>query len=193
MELFVVGKRRVKKFVFVLFFLHFVMALVSLPLAKLSAAVDTASISKTSTTIKEEASKSSVLTFKEWREQVAKDSRLKVNSLNTDLSRQIDVSKNFSKTDDLRASNHLIDDLKRQVQIEKMRYEATAELSLREYFVAYLMASKGVDQRILELSKRLSPEEVAQLLRSYAEIVSQSRHSLGIQSSTQAQAPSNEQ
>lgn len=190
-----VGKHRVQKFVFVLFLLQFVMAFLFLPSSETFAATNTSHVSATigSATVKIEPTKNTVLTFKEWREQVAKDSRLKVNALNTDLSRQIDVSKNFSKTDDLRASNHLIDDLKRQVQIEKMRYEASAELSLREYFVAYLMASKGVDQRISELSKRLTPEEVAQLLRSYAEIVSQSRHSTGANSSSQAQAPSNEQ
>jgi len=141
------------------------------------------------TSQKAEAVKPSVLTFLEWREQVAADSKLRAEALRLDLSRQVDVSKNFSRTDDLRASSHLIDDLKRKIRIERMKQEAAIELSLREYFVTYLMASKDSDQRINELSKRLSAAEVAQLLRSYAEIVNQTRHS----SSTQALAPNNEQ
>lgn len=109
----------------------------------------------------------SVMSFGEWKQHTKKDIQDRMISLQSKISDQKELGKNFNGQD-----HHGVNDqLFSQLRNEKIRLEASEDLTFHEYFVSYLMPQKDLDKKIAELAKTLKPEEIRELMASYGDIV----------------------
>lgn len=71
-----------------------------------------------------------------------------------------------------------------QLQLEKEEYQVSIakELTISDYFVGYLTKQKDLKAAISEVSGRLTPEEVAELMSAYATNFFSSQPSVGAMS-----------
>ena len=63
------------------------------------------------------------------------------------------------------------DNLQAQLRFEKVKLEASEDLSFHEYFLSYLSEQKDFEQKVAELAKVLRPEEIRELISSYNDLV----------------------
>lgn len=106
-----------------------------------------------------EVKTSKLMSYTEWKIHTRQEIQKKITLLEQKLSEQKEAKKRSD------------DDLTTQLRSEKIRYEASGDLSFHEYFLSYLAEQKDLDSRIGELAKSLKPDEVKELIGSYATII----------------------
>ncbi len=98
-----------------------------------------------------------LLSFNEWKTQTRQEIQKKISSLESKMAKPTDEA---SKTQ-----------MKAQLRSEKMKLEASEDLTFHEYFLSYLAEQKDLAKRISELSKTLKPEEIRDLINSYGDLI----------------------
>ena len=120
-------------------------------------------------------SPASVMSFGEWKQHTKRDIQDRMISLKSKISDQKILSKNFigpvSHGNTVESNKQNADVLSSRLRNEKIRLEASEDLTFHEYFVSYLMLQKDLDKKIAELAKTLKPEEISELMASYGDIV----------------------
>lgn len=102
---------------------------------------------------------SKLMSYGEWKSHMRFEIQKKITRLEQKLS---DQKESHKKVDS---------DLNTQLSSEKMRLEASADLSFHEYFLSYLAEQKNLNDKIAELAKSLKPDEIKELISSYAHII----------------------
>lgn len=117
----------------------------------------------------------SVMSFGEWKQHTKRDIQDRMISLQAKISDQKIIGKNFNGADQsatvVESNKQKTDQLSSQLRNEKMRLQASEDLTFHEYFVSYLLLQKDLDKKIGELAKSLKPDEVRELMASYGDIV----------------------
>ena len=62
----------------------------------------------------------------------------------------------------------LLEELQQQAEKDQYQLSITKDLTISDYFVGYLTVQKDLTATIAEVSSRLSPEEIAELMHAYA-------------------------
>lgn len=114
---------------------------------------------------------SGVKSFREWKSAKLQDAQLKVKFLKEkikpDAAQHSTHDPNLKKniTSEAGLSSELHDQLEREL----LNLSLTQDLSMTDYFVGYLTKQSSLDVAIRDLSTRLTPEEVAELMSAYAQ------------------------
>ena len=91
----------------------------------------------------------SVMSFGEWKQHTKKDIQDRMISLQSKISDQKTIGKNFNSADHnvaaVETNKQKTDQLSSQLRNEKMRLEASNDLTFHEYFVSYLLLQKDFD------------------------------------------------
>ncbi|MGZ3725956.1 MAG: hypothetical protein ACXWPX_12035 [Pseudobdellovibrio sp.] len=117
-----------------------------------------------------------VKSYLEWKTSKVAEVESKIKSLKSQLSSR--TAAKASKDPNLMAvqkdnknkiESGLNPDLQSQLDDELLNLSNTQDLTISDYFVGYLSKQSSVDEAIEEVSSRLSPEEVAQLMKALAD------------------------
>lgn len=116
--------------------------------------------------------------YKSWKNDKVAFSKTKVNEIKKTLLVQKSIHQaigsdpNLKKTQSTQSgiSPHL-QNLNNQLDSEMAKMSLAEDLSITDYFVGYLMKKSDLKQAIKEASQQLSPEEVAELMTTYAETI----------------------
>ena len=104
-----------------------------------------------------------LLAYRDWKNHTRQEIQKKIHFLEQKMADQKDKKK---QTDD---------NLTSELRSEKIRLEASEDLSFHEYFLSYLTEQKDLDLRISELAKMLKPDEIKELISSYATFIKQKK------------------
>lgn len=104
-----------------------------------------------------------LLSYRDWKNHTRQDIQKKIHHLEQKLSEHKDKKK---QTDE---------NLTSELRSEKIRLEASEDLSFHEYFLSYLSEQKDLDSKISELAKMLKPEEIKEIIGSYATFIKQKK------------------
>ncbi len=119
-----------------------------------------------------------VQSYKSWKSDKVASSKTRVDEIKKTLDVQKSINKaigsdpNLKKTQSTQSgiSPHL-QNLNNQLDSEIAKMSLAEELSITDYFVGYLMKKSDLKQAIKEASQQLTPEEVAELMTTYAETI----------------------
>ena len=119
-----------------------------------------------------------VQSYKSWKSDKVAVSKTRVDQIKKTLRVQKSIHQaigsdpNLKKTQSTQSgiSPHL-QNLNSQLDNEIAKMSLAEELSITDYFVGYLMKKSDLKQAIKEASQQLSPEEVAELMTTYAETI----------------------
>jgi small-conductance mechanosensitive channel len=124
-----------------------------------------------------------VMSFGEWKQHTKKDIQDRMINLQSKISDQKKLSKSFTEHDNNGSKNANLaadtaepnlqknDRLSSDLRNERMRLEASEDLTFHEYFISYLLIQKDFDKKIAVLAANLKPEEIRELITSYGDIV----------------------
>lgn len=108
------------------------------------------------------SSNTAVKSYREWKQSKISEAEGRVKNLKETLLKSKGLS--LSATEAGLSSN-----LQTMLDKEEMLFSMAQDLTITDYFVGYLTKQKSVSQAIKEVSTRLSPEEVAELMTAYAD------------------------
>lgn len=111
----------------------------------------------------------SVLSYREWKTQTRQEIQKKIHFIEQKLAARKTIK------------NSTFDDLDSQLRSEKNRLEASEDLSFHEYFLSYFTEQKNIELKISELAKTLKPDEIKELIGSYATFIKQKKVESGKQ------------
>lgn len=119
-----------------------------------------------------------LLSYGEWKNQTRQDIQKKVQVLEQKLSdhKDSEIVKSTSKAVGRPERKQAEDNLQAQLGYEKIKLEASEDLSFHEYFLSYLSEQKDFDQRVAELAKKLKLEDIRALISSYNDLVLKKKH-----------------
>lgn len=136
------------------------------------------SIANTSALPPQQHVNSGVKSFREWKSAKVQDAQLRVKFLKQKLNPEVTAGSiqdpNLAKksgTSEAGLSRELHEQLEREI----LNLSLTQDLSMTDYFVGYLTKQSSLDVAIRDLSSRLTPEEVAELMSAYAQNFFQSK------------------
>lgn len=111
-----------------------------------------------------------VQSYHEWKKTKIHDAQNKIKN----LKEKIETDPNL-KYKSMSTEAGLVADLNRDLEQEILNLSLTQDLSISDYFVGYLTKQSSLESAIKDVSVRLNPEEVAELMLAYAENFLQSR------------------
>ncbi|MBY0553005.1 hypothetical protein K2P97_00655 [bacterium] len=114
-----------------------------------------------------------VQSFREWKSAKVQDAQLRVKFLKQKIKPEASTAMGTqdpnlamkSVTSEAGLSRELNDQLEREI----LNLSLTQDLTMSDYFVGYLTKQASLDLAIRDLSTRLTPEEVAELMSAYAQ------------------------
>ena len=112
--------------------------------------------------------------FREWKAAMIAASVEKVNqsqqalNLKQRLSASATDPNSYSKSKPEAGLNSQLEELQHQAEKDQYQLSVTKDLTISDYFVGYLTVQKDLAATINEVSSRLSPEEIAELMHAYA-------------------------
>lgn len=109
---------------------------------------------------------SGALSYREWKNSKIQDAKLKVKSIKD----KIEVDPNLPRKNGGSEAG-LNQDLERGI----LNLSLTQDLTISDYFVGYLTKQSSMDRSIKDVSRRLTAEEVAEMMSAYAQQVFQTR------------------
>lgn len=113
---------------------------------------------------------SEVKSFREWKQSRIQEQEQRIQA----LKERLGPHRSFA-TDDPNlvrtagAEGGLQKELQQQLTVEQESLAITRDLSISDYFVGYLTKQASLDSAIKQVSGRLTPEEVAELMSAYAQ------------------------
>lgn len=123
---------------------------------------------------------SGVKSFREWKNAKVQDAQLRVKFLKQKLNPETTTAGNQDPNLAMKSATSeagLSRELHEQLEREILNLSLTQDLSMTDYFVGYLTKQSSLDVAIRDLSTRLTPEEVAELMSAYAQNFFQSKQS----------------
>ncbi len=112
--------------------------------------------------------------FREWKASmiaaVLEKSNLSQQALTVKqrLSASATDPNTLRKTKSEAGLNSQLEELQQQAEKDRYQLSVTKDLTISDYFVGYLTVQKDLAATISEVSSRLSPDEVAELMHAYA-------------------------
>lgn len=124
------------------------------------------------------SSKADIQSYKSWKSDKVTLSKTRIDEIKKTLQVQKSIHQAIGSDPNLKKnqatqsgiSPHL-QNLNNQLDSEIAKMSLAEELSITDYFVGYLMKKSDLKQAIKEASQQLSPEEVAELMTTYAETI----------------------
>lgn len=124
------------------------------------------------------SSKADIQSYKSWKNDKVTLSKTRIDEIKKTLQVQKSIHQAIGSDPNLKKnqatqsgiSPHL-QNLNNQLDSEIAKMSLAEELSITDYFVGYLMKKSDLKQAIKEASQQLSPEEVAELMTTYAETI----------------------
>lgn len=112
-----------------------------------------------------------VKSYLEWKNSKVHAVEVKIKSIKEKLtSTGNDPNlKLVQKQNSITVESGLSVELQSQLDEELLNLANTQDLTMSDYFVGYVTKHSSTDKAIEEIATRLSPEEVAQIMRAYAE------------------------
>lgn len=116
-----------------------------------------------------EQASSGALSFREWKQSRLDQIQVKIEN----LRQQIGQQRRHAGTDPNMKSMAATEagmpaQLQSELEAEQQALVMTRELTISDYFVGYLTKQPSVDGAIKQVSGRLTPDEVAELMSAYA-------------------------
>ena len=125
--------------------------------------------------------KAEILGFRAWKNQRIEDARLNLDRAQSEASadrqipsRTLHVRAGASGTRIQRASKG-----ESRLQQAQLNLELATELTINDYFVLYLSQSNGTEA-IVEAAKKMSADEVAELMMAYKKRLDSGRSEIGL-------------
>jgi hypothetical protein len=136
----------------------------------------------------------SVKSYREWKTDRVQWAQNKVSTLKAQIEIKkhqvrigalgVDPNLEIKQQTEAGTSNSMaVEKLEKQLTTEQYDLDLANDLSVTDYFVGYLIKVQDKKSAFNEVAGRLSPEEVAELMAAYANVV------FGPQAPTEAAAP----
>ena len=123
----------------------------------------------TTLVLKEKAD--SLQSYKEWKTQKIQQLQTHANWLKASLEyrkNQISQKKSLTKTEAQLSQEMGLIQLQSQFKDDMLSLEMANELTVSDYFAAYLTKQKNKKEAFKQVAGKMSPEEVADLMSAYA-------------------------
>lgn len=155
------------------------------------ARADMMMISNSSPSIVTDDQVNNVKSYHEWKRAKISDIENKIKSLKDKINshnlRNIGSAKgqdpNLAKTE---FESGLSADLQKQLEQEMLSLSMSRDLTISDYFVGYLTKQTSLELSIREVSARMTPAEVAELMVAFAEHFFQTRPAQAVKSKLRA-------
>ncbi len=103
-----------------------------------------------------------IKSYREWKQAKINEAEARLKNLKEDVLRSKGLSLNATEAG-------LSTSLQRMLDNEELQFAMAQDLTITDYFIGYLARQKSLQQAIKEVSGKLSPEEVAELMTAYAD------------------------
>lgn len=133
--------------------------------------------------------------FREWKNAMVSSAEMQLKQSNGAVALKQRISAStidpnmIHKGSSESGLNLNLQELQKQAEKDQYQLSITKDLTISDYFVGYLTKQRDMNSAITEVSGRLSPEEIAELMAAYANNFFSSRPSTGLMP---ARAGSNE-
>lgn len=151
----------------------YVISICTFLLFNVSAYSTTLSAAKPANIGAREAASFQFKSFREWKLGMIYSAEMQLKqstgaiALKQRLSASADPNLAAKNTAESGLNPHLVE-LQKQAEKDKYQLAITRDLTISDYFVGYLTKQKDMAAAISEVSGRLSPEEIAELMAAYA-------------------------
>lgn len=166
---FVTGEPLYQKWIFMknpwfyIYIIVFLLFLVNVGLSKtMTVGTPTASITKNIPKFK---------SYKEWKKERVDLAEIQVKALKALVEERKKADPNLPKTKGSEATANELIKLENELQLAQTNLDLTKEMGLPDFFAGYLIKTPNKQEAIREIAPRLSPEEVAELMKAYADFV----------------------
>lgn len=113
--------------------------------------------------------------FREWKKVMVSSAemQLKQSSAAIALKQRLSASAasdpNMAAKENTESGLHFhLQELQKQAEKDQYQLSITKDLTISDYFVGYLIKQRDMSAAITEVSGRLTPEEIAELMAAYA-------------------------
>lgn len=107
-----------------------------------------------------------IQSFHEWKNSKISEAQSKIKIIKDKIGAG-DPNYNWNSSDKLEAGLH--SSLLVQLEKEELNLSNLKDLGISDYYVGYLLKHSSLDEAINSVSGKLTPEDVAELMRAYAE------------------------
>lgn len=113
--------------------------------------------------------------FREWKNTMVSSAEIQLKqsngaiALKQRLSASAGVDPNIAAKGNTESGlNSNLQELQKQAEKDQYQLSITKDLTISDYFVGYLTKQRDMSAAITEVSGRLTPEEIAELMAAYA-------------------------
>ena len=124
--------------------------------------------------------------FREWKNTMVSSAEMQLKQSNGAIALKQRLSASAlsdpnmaSKGNTESGLNSNLQELQKQAEKDQYQLSITKDLTISDYFVGYLTKQRDMNAAITEVSGRLTPEEIAELMAAYANNFFSSRNSPG--------------
>lgn len=112
-----------------------------------------------------------IQSFREWKTSKITEAEVKIKIIKEKIGAD-DPNYNWNPTDKMEAGIHT--SLLVQLEKEELNLSNLKDLGISDYYVGYLLKQSSLDEAIHSVSGKLTAEDIADLMRAYAEQFSSS-------------------
>ena len=109
-----------------------------------------------------------IQSFREWKSCKISEAEVKIKIIRDKISPG-DPNMNFTSSKSENAEAGLHPSLLVQLEKEELNLSNLKDLGISDYYVGYLLKQNSLDEAINSVSGKLTPEDVGELMRAYAE------------------------
>ncbi|MCC2680012.1 MAG: hypothetical protein K0R29_2588 [Pseudobdellovibrio sp.] len=107
-----------------------------------------------------------IQSFREWKTSKISEAEVKIKIIKDKIGAG-DPNYNWNPTDKMEAGVH--SSLIVQLEKEELNLSNLKDLGISDYYVGYLLKQSSLDDAIHSVSGKLTAEDIAELMRAYAE------------------------
>jgi len=107
-----------------------------------------------------------IQSFHEWKTSKISEAEVKIKIIKEKIGAG-DPNYNWNPTDKMEAGVH--SSLLVQLEKEELNLSNLKDLGISDYYVGYLLKQSSLDEAIHSVSGKLTAEDIAELMRAYAE------------------------
>ncbi len=144
-----------------------------------------AAVTSTAVNIQREQENFRFKSFREWKNSMVLSAEMQLKQSNGAIALKQRLSASASdpnmaaKGNTESGLNSNLQELQKQAEKDQYQLLITKDLTISDYFVGYLTKQRDMGAAITEVSGRLTPEEIAELMSAYANNFFSSRSSPG--------------
>jgi hypothetical protein len=109
-----------------------------------------------------------IQSFREWKFAKISEAENKIKIIKSKMT-DGDPNMVFAPAKSMNVEAGLHSDLLQQLEKEELNLSNLKDLGISDYYVGYLLKQGSLDDAINSVSGKLTPEDVAELMRAYAE------------------------